>query len=130
MFSPHQRLRRSRTYFDVIKRLAFYSFLFLCPDPQLARWVFFTVALTRLRLVSHGVSMSDPVSPPVRSDYLGNLLSRSHPKTAKIKSRIEIRRADKIEIKIAIEFRRKFIVFNILGIRKIYRYSRESREVI
>jgi len=51
------------------------------------------------------------------------------PGTAKTKSRIEIRRADKIELKKAIEFRRKFIVSNILRIKNIYRYSRESREV-
>jgi hypothetical protein len=46
--------------------------------------------------------------------------------TAKIKSRIQIRRADKIEFEIAIGFRRKSLLFNILIIKKIYRFSRES----
>jgi hypothetical protein len=46
--------------------------------------------------------------------------------SAKIKSRTQIRRADKIELKMAIGFRRKSLLLNILILRKIYRYSRES----
>jgi hypothetical protein len=48
---------------------------------------------------------------------------------AKMKSRMQIRRADKIELKLAIEFRRKFLLLSILILWKIYRYSRESREL-
>ena len=36
------------------------SIPFYYPDPQLARRAFLTAACTRLRLVSHGVSISDP----------------------------------------------------------------------
>ena len=43
--------------------------------------------------------------------------------SAKIKSRIQIRRADKIKLKKAIGFRRKSLLLNILILRKIYRYS-------
>ena len=43
--------------------------------------------------------------------------------SAKIKSRIEIRRADKIKLKMAIGFRRKSLLLNILILGKIYRYS-------
>ena len=68
--------------------IPFYSF---APDPQLARRAFLTVACTRLRLVSHGVSISDPVPYPVRSDQLWYLLFRSHPGTAKTKSRHTIK---------------------------------------
>jgi len=46
--------------------------------------------------------------------------------SAKIKSRTQIRRADKIKLKTAIGFRRKSLLLNILILRKIYRYSRES----
>lgn len=46
--------------------------------------------------------------------------------SAKIKSRIQIRRADKIKLKTAIGFRRKSLLFNILIIKNIYRFSRES----
>jgi hypothetical protein len=46
--------------------------------------------------------------------------------TAKIKSRTHIRQADKIELKMAIGFRRKSLLLNILIIKNIYRFSRES----
>jgi len=49
--------------------------------------------------------------------------------SAKIKSRTEIRRADKIELKRVIGFRRKSLLFTILIIKNIYRFSRESREL-
>jgi len=42
--------------------------------------------------------------------------------SAKIKSTTQIRRADKIELKMAIGFRRKFLLFNILIIKNIYRF--------
>src|SRR5215213_910073 len=42
--------------------------------------------------------------------------------SAKIKSRIQIRRADKIEFKMAIGFPRKSLLLNALIIKKIYRY--------
>jgi hypothetical protein len=44
----------------------------------------------------------------------------------KIKSRTEIRRADKIELKNVISSRRKSFVFRIMEIKNIYRFSRES----
>jgi hypothetical protein len=44
----------------------------------------------------------------------------------KIKSRTEIRRADKIELKNVISSWRKFFVFRIMEIKNIYRFSRES----
>jgi hypothetical protein len=43
--------------------------------------------------------------------------------SAKIKSRTQIRRADTIDLKKAIGFRRKSLLLNILILRKIYRYS-------
>src|ERR1051325_724178 len=49
--------------------------------------------------------------------------------SAKIKSRTQIRRADKIELKMVIGFRRKSLLLNILILRNIYRFSRESREL-
>jgi hypothetical protein len=48
---------------------------------------------------------------------------------AKMKARTEIRRADKIEFEKQSLVHRKFFVFNILGSKNIYRFSRESREL-
>jgi hypothetical protein len=47
----------------------------------------------------------------------------------KIKSRTEIRRADKIELKNVNLSRGKLFVFRIMEIKNIYRFSRESREL-
>jgi hypothetical protein len=44
----------------------------------------------------------------------------------KIKSRTEIRRADKIELKNVISSRRKLFVFIIMETKNIYRFSRDS----
>ena len=55
----------------------------------------------------------------LKSDRLG-------PGERKIKSRTEIRRADKIELKNVISSRRKFFVFKIMEIKNIYRFSRET----
>jgi hypothetical protein len=46
--------------------------------------------------------------------------------SAKIKSRTQIRRADKIELKTRVDFLRKSLLLNILIIKNIYRFSRES----
>ena len=52
-------------------------FLFRCPDPQLARQAFRTELALAYGSCLTGVSMSDPVSHPARSDRL-EICSRSH----------------------------------------------------
>ena len=61
--------------------------------------------------------------------YFEFRVGKSNPKNGKNKSknRNQASRQDRVEKRDLV--RRKSIVFNILGIKKIYRYSRESREV-
>src|SRR5262249_40728544 len=59
------------------------------------------------------------------SFYWVEIRSANTPES-KIKSRKEIRRADKIELKNVISSRRKLFVFRIMEIKNIYRFSRES----
>jgi hypothetical protein len=81
--------------------------------------------------VRDNVSIRDREGRPLRGPVVGQQ-SASHADSsvrvvpAKIKSRIQIRRADKIELKMAIGFRRKSLLLNILIIKNIYRFSRES----
>ena len=99
-------------------------------------------AFTRLRLVSDGrrptmllvrrgvlvtVKSHLPLVPQFSLTEIEVRLVTSRER--KIKSRTEIRRADKIELKNVISSRRKFFVFRIMEIKNIYRFSRESREL-
>jgi hypothetical protein len=100
-------------------------------------------AFTRLRLVSdgrrptmlvlrRGVSGDAQVKPSFGVGQFSLTVIEVQSITfreRKIKSRTEIRRADKIELKNVTSSRRKLFVFRIMEIKNIYRFSRDSREL-
>ena len=117
-----------------------YLFFSDCHGPAVTSWGIVLTVFTRLRLASDGGTSDDDRATTRRFCCRLSqtfLWSRQFSLTAievrsatsrerQIKSRTEIRRADKIELKNVTSSRRKLFVFRIMEIKNIYRFSRES----
>jgi len=83
-----------------------------------------TRTLLRLQYLIPFIAPCIPIGLRLEVCPSGGVIER-----ANMKARTEIRRADKIEFEKRSLVHRKFFVFNILGSKNIYRFSRESREL-